>query len=60
LLRAISLGADFLAGVTGFGGLVIGSGILVWESRLTLRVLVEETAFILSNRSPRPGNDSET
>lgn len=59
LLRAISLGAAFLAGVTGVGGLVTGSGILVWESRLTLRVLAEETAFILSNRSPRPGNHSE-
>ena len=37
----------------GVGGLVYGSGLLVWETRIALRVLAEETEFLLR----RPGRD---
>jgi hypothetical protein len=43
LARQISLGVALLAGIVGVGGLVIGSGILVFETRMTLFMLREET-----------------
>jgi hypothetical protein len=46
-----SLLAAFVAGSAGVGGLVVGSGLLVWETRLALRILHEETVFLLQ-RSP--------
>src|SRR5436190_4864575 len=36
LLRQVSLGVALVAGATGVGGLVCGSGLLVWETRLAL------------------------
>jgi hypothetical protein len=44
-LRAISFAVALAAGLAGVGGLMTGSAILVWESRLTLRILSEELAF---------------
>ena len=44
-LRVVSFGVAMIAGVAGVGGLVAGSGILMWESRLTLRILRDELAF---------------
>lgn len=53
LLRQVSLGVAICAGVIGVGGLVCGSGLLVRETRLGLRILAEETAFLLR----RPDGD---
>lgn len=47
LLRHITLAVALAAGVTGVFGLAIGSAILVWESRLALRILQEETEHSL-------------
>jgi hypothetical protein len=44
-LRAVSFGVALAAGVAGVGGLVTGSAILVFETRLTLRILRDELAF---------------
>jgi len=43
ILRDIMLGVGLLAGVAGVGGLVAGSGLLVWETRMTLAILRMET-----------------
>jgi hypothetical protein len=43
LLREITLGLGLLAGIVGVGGLVAGSALLVFETRLTLRILQSET-----------------
>jgi hypothetical protein len=45
VLRNITLFVSFVAGVLGVGGLVSGSAFLVRESRITLRMLQEETLF---------------
>src|SRR5947207_3155751 len=42
LLREITLGLGLCAGVVGVGGLVAGSSLLVWETRMTLRILQAE------------------
>lgn len=42
VLRSIALALAFCAGVAGVGGLVVGCGLLVMETRLTLRILSEE------------------
>lgn len=44
--------AALCAGVAGVAGLVAGSGLLVWETRMVLRMLGEETTFLLG-RSPQ-------
>lgn len=44
-LRMISFAVALVVGVAGVGGLMTGSAILFWESRLTLRILSEELAF---------------
>jgi len=49
LLRPVALGVAFCAGLAGVGGLVTGSGMLVWETRLALRILHEETQFRLKS-----------
>jgi hypothetical protein len=46
LARQIALGVALSAGVVGVGGLVVGSGILVLETRMTLFILREETAMM--------------
>lgn len=52
LLRQVMLAIAFCAGIMGVIGLVTGSGLLVWETRMALRILNEETEFLLS-RSTR-------
>jgi hypothetical protein len=54
-LRHLALGTAFLAGVAGVGGLVAGSALLVWETRLALQILNEEVQFRL-RQPPRPPN----
>lgn len=56
LLRDITLYSSLAAGVVGIGGLVVGSGFLVFETQITLKSLSEETAFRLSNRPVTPGS----
>lgn len=51
ILREITLGLGLLAGFVGVGGLVAGSALLVWETRLTLAILMSETKSQLSQRS---------
>jgi hypothetical protein len=46
-LRHVSLVVASFAGATGVGGLVVGSTLLVWETRIALRILGAETAFML-------------
>lgn len=58
-LNHLALWVAFCAGVVGVGGLVAGSGLLVWETRLTLWILQVETASLLrqappNQEAPRP------
>ena len=55
-LRPVALGLALAAGVLGVGNLVYGSALLVVETRMALRVLSEETAFMLRrpDEPPRP------
>ena len=52
-LFRITQSVALLAGVVGVGGLVSGSALLVWETRLTLRILREETAYMLRQSQAR-------
>jgi Protein of unknown function (DUF2721) len=59
--RQVAMLVGFGCGVVGVGGLVSGSGILVWETRLTLAILTEETALVvkglhLERTGPEPGS----
>lgn len=47
LLQQFTMGLAFVAGVFGVGGLVTGSALLVWETRLALSILHEETEYRL-------------
>jgi hypothetical protein len=51
LLRQVTLGVALCVGVMGIGGLVVGSTLLVWETRVALRILGEETEYMLRRRS---------
>lgn len=42
----IALSIALLAGVVGVGGLVAGSTLLVWETRMALFILTEETSHM--------------
>jgi len=46
-LLLVALAVAFCAGVTGVGGLVTGSGLLVFETRMALRILQEEAQLRL-------------
>jgi hypothetical protein len=46
-LRDIMLGVGLIAGVMGVGGLVAGSALLVWETRMTLAILRMETKALV-------------
>jgi hypothetical protein len=48
LLHRITQVAAIVAGVVGVAGLVAGSGLLVWETRLTLHILRDETRRMLA------------
>jgi hypothetical protein len=54
LLRGATLAVSLCAGIVGVGGLTCGSGLLVFESRLTLRGLAEETKFMLRQHKQNP------
>jgi uncharacterized protein DUF2721 len=57
LLRHIALGISFGAGAAGVGGLMVGTGLLVFETRLTLRILSEETEHLVERVSHLESND---
>jgi hypothetical protein len=48
MMQQITLIVSIVAGVIGVGGLSIGSGLLVFETRMALRGMAEETRFLLS------------
>jgi hypothetical protein len=56
LLRQITLAVSLCAGVVGVGGLAIGSGLLVFETRMALRGMAEETRFLLSKHKHKPSD----
>jgi len=58
LLRQVALIVALCAGSAGVGGLVCGSALLVWETRMALRILSEETKFRLEHFSQRPPSAS--
>jgi hypothetical protein len=45
--RTVVMTVAFVCGIIGVGGLVTGSVLLVWESRLTFAILREETTFVV-------------
>ena len=53
-LHEITQVIAFIAGVIGVGGLVAGSGLLVAETRLTLRLLHNEMEFVQSSEKSQP------
>ncbi len=58
-LQLVTLVVAFCAGFCGVDGLVAGSGLLVWETRMALRILSEETEFMLSrSRQSQPDTSS--
>jgi hypothetical protein len=59
LLQHAALLAALCAGLAGVGGLVTGSALVVWETRLALRILRDETEFLL-RRAPRQQAASAT
>ncbi len=54
LLREITQTISLCAGVVGVGGLTCGSGLLVFETRMALRGMAEETRFLLSQHKHKP------
>jgi hypothetical protein len=50
--RVVVMVVAFACGVVGVGGLVTGSVLLVWESRLTFAILREETTFVVQGLQP--------
>jgi hypothetical protein len=53
VLREVTFMVSLCAGVVGVGGLACGSGILVFETRMALRGLAEETKLMLSQHKRR-------
>jgi hypothetical protein len=53
-LHIAALSIAMCAGVAGVGGLVTGSGLLVWETRMALRILREETTYMFNRSPPNP------
>jgi hypothetical protein len=45
--RQVAMAIAFGCGIVGVGGLVGGSATLVWETRLTLAILAEETELVV-------------
>ena len=54
LLGDIAMGAALLCGVTGIGGLLAGSGVLVWETRYALAILTAEAQLLRPRAGPGP------
>jgi len=46
LLRHVTMGCALFAGLVGVSGLVTGSALLVWESRIALGILQDEIEFM--------------
>jgi hypothetical protein len=57
-VQRAALGVVMCAAVVGVGGLVGGSALLVWETRITLRLLTEETQFRMAHH-PLPATSSK-
>ncbi|MCG8583482.1 MAG: DUF2721 domain-containing protein [Pirellulales bacterium] len=57
VLHNVALACALVAGLFGVLGLVIGSSLLVRETRITLRSVVEETTFWLDHQQPDEGPD---
>ena len=53
-LRPVVLGAAFVAGFLGVGGLLFGSTVLVIETRHAVRSLIEEESFLALDLAPPP------
>jgi hypothetical protein len=54
VLRQVTLAVSLCAGIIGVAGLTCGSGLLVFETRMALRGMAEETRFLLSKHRQRP------
>lgn len=54
LLQRVSLGTAIVAGIVGVGGLVVGSFLLVRETRVTFLILSEETSQMLNSARRNP------
>jgi hypothetical protein len=52
-LRQVTLSIAFLAGIAGVGGLVAGSGVLVLETRMALRILKDEATVVQSQHAAK-------
>ena len=52
--RVVAMMIALGCGVIGIGGLVMGSALLVWESRLTLAILREETNLVVEGIHLKP------
>ncbi len=53
-LRHVALGLALASGALGVGGLLAGSGLVVWETRQSLAILREEANFARERRK-KPG-----
>ncbi|MDB5308947.1 MAG: hypothetical protein JWO38_3149 [Gemmataceae bacterium] len=60
LLRPVAFGVGLCIGVGGVGCLITGCGLLVWETRITLRVLAGETAFREQDHRRRTDAEDES
>lgn len=60
VLREVTLAISLGAGVVGVSGLTCGSGILVFETRMALRGLAEETKFMLSQHKHQATDERQS
>lgn len=51
--RFVALAVGLITGCTGVGGMLIGSSVLVWETRRTLEVMIMQTRFLRDQRALR-------
>jgi hypothetical protein len=58
VLRHVALGLGLASGFVGVGGLLAGSGLVVWETRHSLAILREEADFARQRRKRQAGPDS--
>jgi hypothetical protein len=58
--REIALAVGLIAGIIGVAGLVTGSAILGWETRMTLRVLMKETEVLREGMAGRKIDQSSS
>jgi hypothetical protein len=60
IAREAAMTVAISCGVLGVGGLVTGSILLVWETRLTLAILREETDAIVEGLTARHRKEGGT